>query len=122
VSWFKATGPLSEEAANSIDFQASVFSSNKTFSFKLDDVNAVLEDLLGNYLIIVIDEVGIDAMIPIVKNITACSVEVIAKIVVFVCEHDSQNDAADSMPPVLPHQLVKLRGQVFAMVVQLQYD
>jgi len=41
---------------------------------------------------------------------------------IIVCERDSQNDAADFMPPVLPHQLVKLQGQEFASAVRLQFD
>jgi hypothetical protein len=87
--------------------------ADRKYSIKLDDVNTLLEDL-GNFVITAIDEVGIEAMMPIVKNIAACSVDLIAKIAAIVCERDSRNDAADFMPPVLPHQLVKLRGREFA--------
>ena len=122
VSWYKATGPLSEEASHVVDLQTSVLSEDKKFSIKFDDVNAVLEDL-GHYVITAIDEVGLEAMTPIVKNIAACSVELIAKIAAIVCERDSpRNDASDFMPPVLPHQLVKVRGRGFANVVRLQFD
>ena len=107
MSWFEATRPLSEEASNAVDLQTSVLSEDKKFSIKLNHVNAVLEDL-GNYVIAAIDEVDTKAMMPIVKNIPACSVELIAKIAAIVCERNSQNDAADFMPPVLPHQRVKL--------------
>ena len=121
VSWFRASGPLLEEAANAVDLETSVLSEDKKYSVKFDDVNAVLEDL-GNFVINAMDEVGVEVMTPIVKNIAACSVELIAKISSIVCERDSRNDAADFMPPVLPHQLVKLRGREFADVVRLQFD
>ena len=121
VSWFQATGPLSEEASTAVDLETSVLSEDKKYAIKFDDVNAVLEDL-GNYVIAAIDEVGLEAMTPIVKNIATCCVELIAKIAAIVCERDSRNDAADFMPPVLPHQLVKLRGREFSNVVRLQFD
>ena len=121
ASWFRASGPLVEEAANAVDLETSVLSEDRKYSIKIDDVISVLEDL-GNYVINAMDEVGGDAMAPIVKNIAACSVELIARIASIVCERDSRNDAADFMPPVLPHQLVKLRGREFADVVRLQFD
>ena len=121
MSWFKASGPLSPEAVTAIDLQTSVLSADRKYSIKLDDVNTLLEDL-GNFVITALDEVGIEAMMPIVKSIAACSVDLIAKIAAIVCERDSRNDAADFMPPVLPHQLVKLRGREFADIVRLQID
>ena len=39
-----------------------------------------------------------------------------------MAERDSRNDAADSMPPVLPHQLVKLRGRELAEIIRKQRD
>ena len=45
-----------------------------------------------------------------------------AGIASIVAKHDSRNDAADYMPPVLPHQLVKLQGRDFAGIVQLQFE
>ena len=122
MSWFTASGSLSLEAATAVDHQTSVISADRKYSIKLDDGNALLEDF-GNFVITAIDEVGIEAMMPIVKNIAACSVDLIAKIAAIVCERDSRkNDAADFMPPVLPHQLVKLPGREFADIVRLQID
>ena len=45
----------------------SVMSKDKKYSIKLDDVNTVLEDL-GNSVITAIDDVGIEAMLPIKKT------------------------------------------------------
>ena len=67
VSWFKASGSSSEETANAIDLQMSVMSKDKKYSIKLDDVNTVLEGL-GNSVITAIDDVGIEAMLPIKKT------------------------------------------------------
>ena len=109
LSWFMATGPLLEDDANLVDLDTSVLSTDKKFSIKFDNVTTVPEDL-GNYVITAIDELGAEDMIPVLTNMAACSVELLAKIEAIVCEHDSRNKAADFMPPVLPHQLVKLQG------------
>ena len=45
-----------------------------------------------------------------------------AGIASIVAERDSRNNAADYMPPVLPHQLVKLQGLDFAGIIQLQFE
>jgi hypothetical protein len=51
-------------------------------------------------------------MAAFVKSIATCYVNLIAGLANIVAERDSVNDAAESMPPVLPHQLVKLRGSL----------
>lgn len=121
ASWFCASGPLSEEAADAVNTEISVVSNNKKYSIKLDDVTKVLEDL-GNFVIATIEGINPETMASIVKNIATCCVELIAGIASIVAERDSQNDAADAIPPVLPHQLVKLRGREFADIVRLQTE
>jgi 7,8-dihydro-6-hydroxymethylpterin-pyrophosphokinase len=61
-------------------------------------------------------------MAAVVKSISTCSVNLIAGLANIVAERDSVNDAAKSMPPVLPHELVKLRGREFANIIVQQKD
>jgi hypothetical protein len=56
-------------------------------------------------------------MAAIVKSIATCSVNLVAGLTNIIAERDSVNDAAESMPPVLPHQLVTLRGREFANII-----
>ena len=56
----------------------------------------------------------------VVKSLATCSVKLIAGLARIVAERDLQNDAADAMPPVLLHLLVKLCGQEFADVIRRQ--
>jgi hypothetical protein len=51
-----------------------------------------------------------------------CSVNLIASLTNTVAERDSVKYAAESMPPVLLHQLVKLRGREFADIIFQQKD
>jgi hypothetical protein len=61
-------------------------------------------------------------MAAIVKSIATCSVNLVAGLTNIIAERDSVNDAAESMPPVLPHQLVTLRGREFANIILQQKD
>ena len=58
-----------------------------------------------------IEETGADAMTELVKDVAVCTVNLIAGVDSVVTERDSSNKAALEMPPVLPHQLVSLRGR-----------
>jgi hypothetical protein len=61
-------------------------------------------------------------MAAVVKSIAICSVNLIASLTNIVAERASMNHAAESMPPVLPHQLVKLCGREFADIIPQQKD
>jgi hypothetical protein len=65
---------------------------------------------------------SVDEMAVVVKSIATCSVNLIAGLTNIVAERDSVNHAAESMPPALPHQLVKLRGREFADSILQQKD
>ena len=49
-------------------------------------------------------------MMELVKDIAVCTVNLISGVDSVVAERDSSNEAALEMPPVIPHQLVSLRG------------
>jgi hypothetical protein len=77
---------------------------------------------LGCFVITAIEKISVDEMAAVVKSIATCSVNLIAGLTNIVAERDSVNHAAESMPPVLPHQLVKLRGREFADIILQQKD
>jgi hypothetical protein len=56
----------------------------------------------------------------VVKSDATCSVNLITALASTVVERDSLNIASHSLPPLVPHQLVKLRGLEFADVVLKQ--
>ncbi|KAI9914734.1 hypothetical protein PsorP6_007279 [Peronosclerospora sorghi] len=56
----------------------------------------------------------------IVKNVLTCFAYLLSDIAAVVAERDSSNNAAESMPPVFPHQLAKMRGRYFADVIRNQ--
>ena len=121
ASWFCASGPLSQEAADAVDPKKSVISSDGKYSINLDNVTDMLEDM-GNFVIDTMDDIGFAEMANVIMNIATCSVELIARIAAICVERDSSNNPTDSMPPVLPHQLVKIRGREFSNFVRLQMD
>ena len=109
MSWFRAAGPLSPEAAAAANLEHCVLSSDRKFLVTFSNTKAVLEDL-GRFIISLMEVVGNEIVAAVVKNVATCAVNLMAGIASIVAERDSRNDAADYMPPVLPHQLVKLQG------------
>jgi hypothetical protein len=110
MSWFRAAGPLSPEAAAPVNLEDCVLSSDRKFSITLSNTKAVLEDL-GRFVISSMEAVGDEIVSAVVKNVATCVVNLVAAITSIVAERDSRNDAADYMPPVLPHQLVRFKAE-----------
>ena len=77
---------------------------------------------MGNFDTTEMEEIGTDEMTAIVRNIYTLFVELIVLMVGIMAEHGSRNYAADSMPPFLPHQMVKRRGRQFSVIVRLHED
>jgi len=119
VRLFNASGPLSVEDANAVDLGIAVLAEDRQYSLQLSDVTAVLEDL-GLFVAGKIEETGADEMAELVKGLAVCTVNLIAGVIYIVAERDSSNEAAAEMPPVLPHQIVMLRGREFSDILKVQ--
>ncbi|CAK9209291.1 unnamed protein product [Sphagnum troendelagicum] len=115
----KASGPLSMEEAMAVDRAIAVVSEYQKYSLKISNVEAVLEDL-GLFVAGKIEETGAEAMAELLKSLAVCTVNLIAGVISIVAERDSSNEAATEMPPVLPHQLVMLRGREFSEILKVQ--
>ena len=119
ASWFCASEIVSEEEADAINLESNVLSEDKKYSIEICIVKDVLADL-GSFVVMTMDEIGVDEKAVVIKSLATCSVKLIAGFARIVAERDSRSDAADAMPPVLPHLLVKLRGREFANVIRRQ--
>lgn len=114
-----ASGPLSAEAASAVDMAVEVLSDDRQYSLKLSSVTETLQDL-GLFVRSKIEEIDADTMNVLVKGLAVCTVNLIAGVISVVAERDSSNEAAAQMPPVLPHQLVSLRGREFSDILKIQ--
>ena len=56
------------------------------------------------------------------QNVSKCVVNLVAGIARVVAEQDSMNEAANEIPPILPHMLLKLCGKDFAEVLWKQKE
>ena len=56
------------------------------------------------------------------QNVSKCVVNLIAGIARVVAEQDSMNEAANEIPPILPHMLLKLCGKDFVEVLRKQEE
>ena len=67
---------------------------------------------LGSYAveILIPDAFDIDQKRALCRNVAQSVANLIAGLSSVVAERDSMNRAANSLPPVLPNMLVKLRG------------
>uniref|UniRef100_M4BTW7 Uncharacterized protein n=1 Tax=Hyaloperonospora arabidopsidis (strain Emoy2) TaxID=559515 RepID=M4BTW7_HYAAE len=61
-------------------------------------------------------------MANVIRSAATCCVALNTSLSGIDAERDSRNDAADFMPPVLPHQIVQLRSQDFADIIRKQKD
>ena len=92
------------------------------FSITFDNMQSALEDL-GTFASDTMSSFGTEGMRPIYKSLSECTLKLIEGIDSVVAERSSVNDAAEeNLPPVLPHELVKLRGSQFSNIIRQQKD
>jgi hypothetical protein len=77
---------------------------------------------LGSFVMTAMETIDVEEMAEVIKSIAICSVNLIAGLERIVAKLDLRNDAADFMPPALPHQFVKRRGREFAEIVAKQKE
>jgi hypothetical protein len=114
---FEAIGPL--HLSEIIDENSFVLSLDRKFAINIENTLRVMEDL-WSYAIEAIAELGVEATLIFCQDVSKCVVDLIARIAHVVAERDSSNEAAEEIPPVLPHMLVKLRGGNFSQVLRIQ--
>ena len=97
-----------------------VMSDDLKFLITFSDTKLMLLDL-GTYVEDAIHSIDDDEkMKELYKGLSKCVVNLISGISSVVAERDSMNDAGEALPPVLPHQLVKLRGSEFSQFLRNQ--
>ena len=112
--------PLLEGAE--VNEEMNVVSTNQTYSLALVDMIGTLNDL-GTFAIEAIEGIGAQRIQPLCFNLSKCMVNLIEGIEAVTAERDSSNEATEEdLPPVLPHELVKLRGAKFAAIIRKQQE
>ena len=106
---------------DALDPESNKLSADKEFSIKLSDIEDVLADLC-RFVIAATEEIGADEMANVIRSAATCCVALNTILSGIDAERDSRNDAADFMPPVLPHQIGQLRSQDFADIIRKQKD
>ncbi|RLN74225.1 hypothetical protein BBJ28_00000596 [Nothophytophthora sp. Chile5] len=120
TKWFNVSEPLEHGCSRSGSDDA-VTSKDGKYSVKTDDVVGALEDL-GSFVVEALQPSENEANQPV---ITATVTEVADGVVDLVSglnsiadEIDGAYDTTSELPAVLPHELVKLRGRQFAVVIR----
>ncbi|GMH36905.1 hypothetical protein BSKO_04778 [Bryopsis sp. KO-2023] len=99
-----------------------VLSSDKQFATNLVDVRGFVEDM-GSFVLNIIQEVPEVEMNEIYRDYAWVHSSLVGGIAAIVAERDSDNRPDHSeLPPVLPHQLVVLRGRDISAIVSGQRE
>jgi hypothetical protein len=78
---------------------------------------------LRTFEIETIEVIGAQRIQPLCFNLSKCMVDLIEDIEAMTVERDSSNEATEeNLPPVLPHELVKLCGAEFAAIIRKQQE
>ena len=109
-SWFDAAEIGGEEELNQLDRKINGVSEDGKHYFVLEKANDALTDL-DSFVKDVIE------CALVVNSIVTCFVELVSGLAKIFVERDFRNDAIDVMPPILPRQLVKLRGREFTNII-----
>jgi hypothetical protein len=100
----KTIGAISDDSSLVVAFSAT---------------EGVLEDL-GSFAIETLKNLENEEKQLIFCNVSECAVNLIASLANTVAERNSMNEAAEKVPPVLPHHSVTLRGRECASTLQNQ--
>ena len=102
---------LTKEAENFLSSdKAQTFSSTLAFPS------------IGTFAVETLDALDVVEKNQLYQNVSKCVVNLIAGIARVVAEQDSRNEAANEIPAILPHMLLKLCGKDFAEVLQKQKE
>ena len=116
---FQAVGPMEGNA--NVDENVCALSDDGKFSASFVSIASVIEDI-GTFAVETLDALDVVEKNQLYQNVSKCVVNLIAGIARVVAEQDSMNEAANEIPPILLHMLLKLHGKDFAEVLQKQKE
>ena len=94
---------------------------DRKFSASFVSIASVIEDI-GTFAVETLDALDVAEKNQLYQNVLKCVVNLIAGIARVVAEQDSMNEAANKIPPILPHMLLKLCRKDFAEVLRKQKE
>ena len=112
---FQVDGPIEGNA--NIDENVCALSDDRKFTASFVSIASVIEDI-GTFAVEILDALDVVEKNQLYQNVSKCVVNLIAGIARVVTEQDSMNEAANEIPPILPHMLLNLCGKNFAEVLQ----
>ena len=114
-------GPLLEPEANQLDGEQWLLSRCRRFA----GCYAKAKDLImnqGSFVLAKIEQIDEDCIDALVKDVTNLYTQSAADIGEIVAERDSMNEAADALPPVMPHELAVLAHADFCALVRMHRE
>ena len=111
---FQAVGPI--EGNSNVDENVCALSDDRKFSASFVSIASVIEDI-GTFTVETLDALDVVEKNQLYQNVSKCVLNLIAGIARVVAEQDSMNEAANEIPPMLPHMHLKLYGKDFAEVL-----
>ena len=114
---FQAVGPI--EGNVNVDEKVCGLSDDRKFSASFVIVASVIEDI-GTFAVETLDALDVVEKNQLYQNVSKCVVDLITGIARVVAEWDSMNEAANEIPPILLHMLLKLHGKDFAEVYKIK--
>ena len=115
----QAVGPMEGNA--NVDENVCALSDDRKFTASFVSIASVIEGI-GTFAVETLDTLDVVEKNQLYQNVSKCVVNLIAGIARVVAEQDSMNEAAKTIPPILPHVLLKLHGRDFAEVLQKQKE
>ena len=116
---FQAVGAIEGNA--NVDENVCALSDHRKFSASFVSIASVIEGI-GTFAVETLDVLDVAEKNQLYQNVLKCVVNLIAGIARVVAEQDSMNEAAKTIPQILPHVLLKLHGRDFAEVLQKQKE
>ena len=110
----QAAGPI--EGRANVDENVCALSDDRKFSASFVSIASVIEDI-GTFAVETLHALDAVEKNQLYQIVSKCVVNLIAGIARVVTEQDSMNEAANEIPPILQHMLLKLCGKDFAEVL-----
>ena len=116
---FQVVAPMEGNA--NVDENVCALSDDRKFSASFVSIASVIEDI-GTFAVETLDALDVVEKNQLYQNVSKCVVNWTAGIARVVAEQDSIYEAANEIPPIVPHMLLKLHGKEFAEVLQKQKE
>ena len=113
-------GPMSDDEKTVAEADPNTCVMNR-WALRSDDVLDFLKDA-GTFVTDLFDTLQVSGKMLVIRSVAECILTMVQGINNVVAERDANNNIADELPPVMPHELVKLRGRDMAAIIVVQRE